>query len=1034
MAGQAQNANANTCPLARRAAALKTAIVTTADFLSAHAPLLQQLLEQHFGLAGQLSPLPGEHDQNLRLQSGAQSWLVKIGPVDSDRALIDMQIQALDHVARAGADCTLPAVRRTTSGDAVVEVECSDGRRPMWITSWIEGEVFARLKFVDADLCEQLGRTLGQFTSSLQDFCHEHAKRELKWDLVQSSWIENHIDDLDDAGLREIVADAFAGFEAILPRLREATAGVIHNDANDYNVLVAGGVDDRRIGLIDLGDMCHSAIVGEVAIAAAYAAMHLHDPLVAIDRVVSGFHRSHALREDELPLVMPLIKTRLAVSIVNASVQQRLRPDDPYVTISQRDATRLLRHLHGRDQVVAAERLRYACGLPATDAPARVAAFLREQRDRHGRVLATAQPIEAALVLDLSFGSTTGGDNPIHFDADEAARRIDREMRDADSELALGRYREPRPIYTDPAFGEHGPRSNRRTVHLGIDVFAPEGTEVMAPLPGRVHDTEVCEGHLDYGGLVILRHELPDGTAFGTLYGHLDPDSIAELCPGQAIDAGESFARLGGPACNGGWPPHLHLQVLAADPADLPDVPRGVADPDDLDAHLVVYPDPSDLLGLPDDRATFRDRTGDLQQAREQRFASNLKTSYREPLALVRGYGHAVFDSQGRKYLDAYNNVPHVGHCHPHVVRAVQRQTALLATNTRYLHEGMQGYADRLRELLPDELSVFFFTPSGSEANELALRLIRKHTGAKDTCVMDHGYHGHTTATMAMSPYKFRQPGAPAKPDWVHVTVQPDTYRGAHQGPDAGARYAAEVAASIDALIANGGKLAGYLCECLPSVGGQLELPEGFLGSVYDKVRSVGGLCIADDVQTGLWRTGTHAFGFEKHGVVPDLLVLGKPLGNGFPLGAVVTTPEIARSFAEGPEFFSTFGGSTVAMAAGAAVLDVLRDEKLAEQANQVGEQLLSGLRALQDRFELIGDVRGRGFFLGVELVTDRDRKEPATDAASHIKNFLRDQRILIGTDGPLDNVLKIRPPMSFDGAAAECLLDELERAFASLQ
>ncbi|MGK0300065.1 MAG: 4-aminobutyrate aminotransferase-like enzyme/Ser/Thr protein kinase RdoA (MazF antagonist) [Planctomycetota bacterium] len=1027
-------ADAPRFPLACEPAALKTATVTTADFLAANESILLQLLEREHGLTGQLTPLPGEHDANLRLTDGDRSWLVKVGTADSDRELIDMQVAAFEHAAQQPRTWSLPVVVRTGAGVAVAEVETTDGSRPLWITTWVEGQLFAELPFVDGALCQQLGHALGEFASALKDFSHPKAQRKLKWDLRQSAWIEAHIDELDDASLRQIVADAYAGFEAIATPLAAAPASVIHNDANDYNVLVAGNANERSIGLIDLGDMCHTAIVGEVAIAATYAAMHLADPLLAIDQVVAGFHASHALSERELALIVPLIKTRLAVSIINASVQQRLRPDDPYVTISQAGATKLLRFLHGRDEQVACERLRSACGLKASANPQRIAAYLREQRDQHAGVLATAHSLETAAMLDLSFASTTGGDNPLLFDAEEAAHRIHKAMRDANTELAIGRYAEPRPLYTDAAFGDHGPISDRRTVHLGIDVFAPAGTEVMSPLPGHVHDTEVCEGHLDYGGLVILRHQLPDGTVFGTLYGHLDPESIAELCPGQAIDAGESFASLGSPQDNGGWPPHLHLQVLAADPARLPDVPRGVADPDDLEWHLRIYPDPSDLLALPDDRAVYRDRTAELRQQREQRFAHNLKTSYAQPIALVRGYGHAVFDSQGRKYLDAYNNVPHVGHCHPHVTRAVHEQTALLATNTRYLHEGMQGYADRLRELLPSELSVFFFTPSGSEANELALRLIRKHTGARDICVMDHGYHGNTTGTMAMSPYKFRQPGAPPKPDWVHVTVQPDTYRGAHQGADAGARYAAEVASVIEGLTASGRKLAGYLCECLPSVGGQMELPEGFLAAVYQKVREAGGLCIADDVQTGLWRTGTHAFGFQMPGVVPDLLVLGKPLGNGFPLGAVVTTPEVAASFANGPEFFSTFGGSTVAMAAGTAVLDVLRDENLADNARVVGDQLLQGLRELQERYELIGDVRGRGFFLGVELVEDRTTKQPATAAASHIKNYLRKQRILIGTDGPHDNVLKIRPPMSFDRAAADCLLAELGRALASLQ
>ena len=416
-----------------------------------------------------------------------------------------------------------------------------------------------------------------------------------------------------------------------------------------------------------------------------------------------------------------------------------------------------------------------------------------------------------------------------------------------------------------------------------------------------------------------------------------------------------------------------------------------------------------------------------LAQRRDRHFAGNLRVSYTTPLELVRGWRHTLFDRQGRRHLDAYNNVPHVGHAHPRVVRAIATQSALLATNTRYLHDGMSRYAEQLAALLPPELSVFFFTPSGSEANELALRLVRAHTGAIDLCVMDHGYHGHTTGTMAISPYKFRQRNAPPKPDWVHVTVQPDVYRGRFSGPDAGQHYAAEVAQTIAELGAEGRQLAGYLCECLPSVGGQLELPPGFLAAVYAAVRKAGGLCIADDVQTALWRTGS-AFGFEYQGVVPELLVLGKPLGNGFPLGAVVTTKAVAASFADGPEFFSTFGGSTVAMAAGLAVLDVLAEEDLASNAVSTGEHLLQGLRALQLCHPTIGDVRGRGLFLGVELVLDRATKAPAKAIASYVKNRLRERRILIGTDGPFDNVLKIRPPMTFDRAAADLLLDELDR------
>ena len=802
----------------------------------------------------------------------------------------------------------------------------------------------------------------------------------------------------------------------------------MHNDANHHNVLLSSGPQQAVAGLVDFGDMCHTAMVGEVAIAASYAAMHTDDPLAAIDAVTRGFSTELPLDDDELAFVVPLVELRLAVSVVNAAVQAQERPDDPHVTVSQEGARRVLRALRGRDHRVAEVRLRAACGLPAPPAPARVRAHVAALGQALPRVLLTQTPIEQATVLDLSFDSLTGGDDPTCFDADTAALRIREQLERAGVGLAIGRYAEPRPIYTDEAFCSEPPFGQHRTVHLGVDVFAPAGTEVAAPLDAVVHDVDVCEGHLNYGGLVVLRHELDDGTAFGTLYGHLSPDSIAALAPGQRVAAGDVFAQLGDETGNGGWPPHLHLQLLAADPRALPEVPRGVSYPDDLDAHLVVYPDPSVLLGLSDDRAVWRDEHEGLARGREERFAPNLKTSYDRPLTLVRGWRHVLFDTYGRRYLDAYNNVPHVGHSHPHVARAVAEQTAKLATNTRYLHEGMQRYAERLKRLLPDALEVFFFTPSGSEANELALRLVRKHTGCTDVCVMDHGYHGHTTATMELSPYKFRQAGAPPKPAWVHVTTQPDVVRGEHRGEGAAARYEQQVRAQIAAAHEKGGGIAAYLCECLPSVGGQLELPEGFLRAAYEATRAAGGLCVADDVQTALWRTGDHAFGFERHGVVPDVLVLGKPLGNGFPLGAVVTTREVAASFAEGPEFFSTFGGSTVAMAAGNAVLDVLEGEGLAENARTVGGELLGALRELQTRHDCIGDVRGRGFFLGVELV-EEDGESPARGLASATKNMLRERRALIGTDGPHDNVLKIRPPMTFDQAAADRLVTELDRA-----
>ncbi|MEO6594439.1 MAG: aminotransferase class III-fold pyridoxal phosphate-dependent enzyme [Planctomycetota bacterium] len=1006
--------------------------MTNVAFLTDHGRELSAMLASQFGLAGSLVPLHGEMDLNLCLEHGGRRHLIKVAAAGRDAREIELQVTLLEHVAARAPELPVQRVVRTRAGGAIAPLPTAAGKRLVWVTTWLEGTLLANVPPAAPELRRDLGRRLAKLDRALLDFDHPHATRELRWDLRRADWIGAHLDAVEPPELRHLVAAAHRRFVTHLaPRLAGVRQSVIHGDANDYNLLVTAteGAAPRVAGILDFGDACRSMLVGEVAIAATYVAMAADDPLQAIDDVLCGYDEVLPLDDDELGLVAPLITTRLAVSITNAAVQQRLRPDDPYVVISQEGARRLLPMLQGRDPHVAASRLRLAVGRALAPSQRAVHDFLRERRGTFTPVLGSSLELNSAAVLDWSFESPLAGDDPTRFDAAQAGRRTDDALRAAGTNLGIGRYLEPRPIYTSAAFGGDAPNAHRRTVHLGIDLFAPAGTGVFAPLEGIVHRAMNCPGELDYGGLVVLRHTLPNGRAFGTLYGHLNPASIAQLRPGQHLAAGEQFAALGTPEHNGGWPPHLHLQVLAADPADLPEVPPGVADPDDVPGHAALYPDPSPLLSLDDDRAVWRD-VGDesLRTRRNAHFPTNLRTSYTALLALVRGYRHVLFDRRGRRYLDAYNNVPHVGHCHPRVVRAIAEQTALLATNTRYLHEGMTRYAERLQAMLPERLSVFFFTASGSEANELALRLARTHTGAVDLCVMDHGYHGHTTGAMAISPYKFVQPGAPQKPDWVHVTVQPDVYRGAFAGPDAGARYASEVARVINSLEAGGKRLAGYLCECLPSVGGQLILPDGFLEAVYARVRTAGGLCIADDVQTALWRTGSHAFGFERYGVVPDVLVLGKPLGNGFPLGAVVTTEAVAASFAKGPEFFSTFGGSTVAMAAGLAVLDVLDDEGLAGNAARTGDHLLHGLRELQQRHERIGDVRGAGLFLGVELVLDRDRKTPATAAANRIKNRLRERRILIGTDGPFDNVLKIRPPMTFDTLAADVLLTELDR------
>lgn len=984
------------------------------------------MLAQVYDLRGTLTPLDAEYDVNLRVDSERGAFLLKILRAGSEAGFAEMQIAALEHLQQRAPDLLVQRVQRTNQGALHTTLrDDSDNDRVCWVTTYLPGRLLADVRPHDAAVRRELGTLLGRADRALRDFSHPWLARELEWDLRRAGWIAPHLDAIVREDQRALVRTLIERYRREWqPQLATARSSAIHGDANDHNLLLCGTPAEPKLALLDFGDLHRSALVGELAIAATYAMMTADAPLAALAELTAAYHRELPLLDEELALVLPLVLTRLCVSVTVSARRRVLRPGDPYGTVHEDAAWRLLTRLAAADLRAVEAKLRAACRLEVWPLGAQVAHHLATATT--APVLGSALAAAKRHVLDLSFASLLGGDDPETLDTDECGVRIARALRIAGASLGIGRYGEPRPIYPGPAFGSDRANGSRRTRHLGIDLFAPAGTTVHAPIAGEVVHVADCQDRLDYGGLVVLRHRLPSGAFFGSLYGHLDPDSIARLQRGQLVAAGEAMATLGAPPRNGDWPPHLHCQLLALDPATGPEAPPGVADPDDFAAASAIYPNPAPLLGLDESAAWSAAPLADLLAERRAHFASNLKLSYRTPLDVARGIRHFLYDREGRRYLDAYNNVPHVGHSHPRVVAAVQQQFALLATNTRYVYEGLTHYSRRLLAHCPPELSVCFLVPSGSEANELALRLCRAHTGRRDVMVMEHGYHGHTTGTMDVSPYKYRQPHGGGAPSWVHESVQPDVYRGLIRSADAGPQYAALVAAQIAQLAQRGVSLAGYLCECLPSVGGQLVLPDGFLPAVYRAIRAHGGVCIADDVQTALGRTGSHFFGFQLADAIPDILVLGKPLGGGYPLGAVVTTKAIAESFARMPEFFSTFGGNNVACAAGIAVLDALEHDRLQQNALRTGEHVLRGLRELQRTHAVIGDVRGRGLFLGVDLVTDRETRTPATAQASYLKNRLRERRILIGTDGPHDNVLKIRPPMTFDRAAADTLLEEL--------
>ena len=430
--------------------------------------------------------------------------------------------------------------------------------------------------------------------------------------------------------------------------------------------------------------------------------------------------------------------------------------------------------------------------------------------------------------------------------------------------------------------------------------------------------------------------------------------------------------------------------------------------------------------------AAQRRTTPQLIAQRKRLLGPAYRLFYDRPLHLVRGEGVWLYDADGRAYLDVYNNVPHVGHCHPRVVEAIARQAGTLNTHTRYLHETVLDYTERLTAEFPDNLSVCMFCCTGSEANELALRIARAWTGGEGVIVSTHAYHGNTNTMIQLSTSHAHEQ---RDGDRVKAVSPPDTYRGQYRRGESrvAERYAAQVQEAIEQLQHGGTRLAALFLDTVFTSDGILAAPHGYLAAAVDYVHAAGGLFVADEVQPGFGRLGETMWGFEAHHVVPDIVTLGKPIGNGHPLAAVVTTPEIMAAFARHGRYFNTFGGNPVSCAAGLAVLDVLENEQLQENAAAVGAHLKNGLQQLQSQHELIGDVRGSGFVSGVELVRDSTTLEPATTEAAVVVNGMRDRGVLIGSTGADGNVLKIRPPMVFSAAHADRVVATLDETLCSL-
>jgi len=962
------------------------------------------VLKVHFGIAGTVTQLVGERDLNFKVETAEQTLIFKTHSA-TERNLIELQEEALNYI---GEQSHYLSPRTITTTDGASNLTLPDGRIGR-LLSWIDGDLWSSTR-PTVEMLHTLGQAVASIDSKLAKInasAEPILNRTFGWNVLQASSLisQTHLisDETLQSQVNSVLVDAV---ERVLPKLNKLPAQAIHNDANDNNIVVA---ENRVIGLIDFGDMIYAPRIAGLGVACAYAMTSLEDPILEILPIVRGYHQIAPLQAAELELLFDLIRIRIATSITMAAIQIAADPGNEYLLISQDHFRELFNCLCRTDSELSHFRFRNACGYDANPNSRAIRQWLQSGNAPISDVV--MPPLESAKKIWLDWSS----DNE---NIPRSNDQIVELMQASGATLAIGHYCENRMVYEGEAFSIDSP--NRRSVHLGVDLFAPAGTPVYAGHDGTVEYFNDNNVHLDYGPVIILRHETSEKIPFWTLYGHLSRPSLENLSIGKQIKAGEQIATMGEEFENVGWPPHTHFQLLTSLCGMGLDV-YGVAPLDELPMWRSISPNPNLILKIAEgtDKHTHL-RTNVLLDERQVVMSRALSLNFKNPLEIVRGSGAYLYDQNDQPYLDLVNNVAHVGHGHPRVVAAGAEQMARLNTNTRYVNQNAIEYARSLASTFPDPLNVVFFVNSGSEANDLALRLAQAHTGNRGMLVLDHAYHGHLSSIIDISPYKFNGRGGRGCPDHVRVVPLPDSYKGLHRGPDAGAKYASEFTTQLNDLPI---ELCAFISESIVSTAGQVTLADGFLKSAYEQTRAAGGVCIADEVQIGMGRIGSGFWGFELHGVVPDIVTIGKPIGNGHPLAAVVTTPEIANSFMTGMEYFNTFGGNPVSAAIGQAVLDVIVDQDLQANAQRMGQLITDGFRSLAKDIEYIGDVRGSGLFLGVELVTDRQTQAPATGITSDLMEFAKNRGVFLSCDGPANNVLKIKPPMILNQADVDLFL-----------
>ena len=957
------------------------------------------IAREYYGIDAKAIELGSNQDRNFVLieSDGSRSVLRVDNPVFGDGAR-DAQHQAIEAYRAAGVavPAVLPgldgALTQRWRGLAVRRSEFADG------TSLVDAGYLAPV------VLAEFGALAAASVNALAHLEHPGLDRAQMWDMrVAHEQIVALASSIADSALRARVRrtadEAAAALGVVAPAL---PVQPIHGDLTDDNVIGRHGADSRLHPqvVIDLGDIGLGWRVAELAVCVSSMLHHEPErPLRVLD-TVAAFHADAPLSRDEALAVWPLVVLRAGLLVASGWRQLEIDGDNDYAADRIAGEQAIFDAATAVPLVEATEHVQARLGFAAVDPPAAetvaAAPALGALLPDLGGAVVVVDPGVEAEGLDSGRWSAPDAEEQLVADAHAGGARA--------VVVPYGVFRLTRTAVDIAEAAATWP------VETEVHLAAGPSSRMIAPVAGELRLTD--------GGVRIVRD---DGWQVEIRGVDIEPTRAG------AVAQGESIGRLAASF-------DIRSLVVGVRRAEAPASPAAPASahlvaPERVAAWRRLTADPAALLGLVSHAQ--RDEADDELRRRERIFAEAQERYYEHPPQIERGWRHHLVDTTGRSYIDMVNNVAGLGHGHPKIAAAANRQLKTLGTNSRFLFRDLAEYSERLVALMPpgSGLDTVLLVNSGSEAVDLAIRLAQAATGRRTVIALREAYHGWTMASDAVTTSAYDNPDAlDTRPDWVHVADVPNPFRGTYRGTHTAERYLSDLADDLERLDGEGREVAAFVCESVLGNAGGVLLPDGYLAGAYERVRARGGLCIADEVQVGFGRMGSSFWGFEQSGVVPDIVTIAKPMGNGFPIGGVITTKRIADALSGEGQFFSSAGGSTLSCRVGLAVLDAMVEDDLQRNAQEVGGRLAARLRELADRHPLVGPVHGEGLYLGVELVRDRETMEPAAAEAAAICERMRELGVIVLTTSERSNVLKIKPPLCLSIESADHVVAMLDR------